>query len=243
MTAKRLVLIRHNHVPADDRVASWAYLNGYEIDVRYPFAGDELEGLLDELNAQPDICGTVLYGGPFNADDSKNHPFLLQEERWIDACLKADLPMLGICQGAQQIARHLGAWTGPKEDEIFEFGYYQLNPSKAGLNEGFLSQSIFVAQAHFHTFDLPTGAVHLASSDAYQNQAFRLGKNVYGFQFHAEQTIENFRRWQDLKTIGYGKPGAQNREQQNQLMARHDEPQAQWFYGFLDGFFGPAKDQ
>jgi GMP synthase (glutamine-hydrolysing) len=240
LTKKRLVLIRHNHVPADDRIAGWAYLNGYELDIRYPFSGGVIEDLLDEEIANSNIAGTVVYGGPFNADDTDNQPFLLQESQWIEACLKADIPMLGICQGAQQIAHHLGAWTGPGKGEVYEFGYYPLVPSEVAIAEGFLKQKIHVCQAHFHTFDLPDKAVLLASNDTYQNQAYRLGEKVYGFQFHAEQTIENFRRWQDAKWASFGKPGAQTRDHQNQMMALHDEAQSRWFYGFLDKLYGPA---
>lgn len=241
LNRQRLVLIRHNHVPADDRVASWAYFNGYDVDIRYPFSGDALEELVKELKGGSNIAGTVVYGGPFNAYEHKTYPFLVQEQNWIEAAMKADLPLLGICQGAQQIAHSLGAWVGPYENEIHEFGYYELVPSEAGRNEGFLQSPIHVAQAHYHTFDLPEGAVHLASSNAYQNQAYRIGEKVFGFQFHAEQTVENFRRWQDSKETSYGKTGAQTRDLQNQLMAKHDEAQGEWFYGFLDKLFGPAK--
>ena len=96
-------------------------------------------------------------------------------------------------------------------------------------------------QAHFHTFDLPKGAVHLAQSDAFPNQAFRLGKNVYGVQFHAEVTIEGFQRWQMSKENSYGQPGAQDRATQDQLMYAHDAAQADWFYGFLAKLFGTPQ--
>ncbi|MCJ8307739.1 MAG: glutamine amidotransferase [Hyphomicrobiales bacterium] len=241
MNRKRLVLFRHNHVPADDRIAGWAYFNGYEIDVRYPFSGDDLDGLAAQLGDESDIVGTVVYGGPFNAFEHTKYPFLVQEQRWIEAAMEAEIPLLGICQGAQQIAHTLGVWVGPYEPEVHEFGYYQLEPSDAGKREEFLENPIHVCQAHYHTFDLPDQAVHLARSAAYENQAFRIGEKVYGFQFHAEQTVENFRRWQDSKVTSYGQPGAQTREQQNQLMAQHDQAQGEWFYGFLDKLFGPAK--
>ncbi|MEP1670601.1 MAG: glutamine amidotransferase [Rhizobiaceae bacterium] len=237
---KRLVLVRHNHVPIDDRVAVWAFLNGYKIDLRYPFSGDSLDDVVAELSDTSDIAGTVIYGGPFNADSADDNPFLIQEYRWIEACMKADLPMLGLCQGVQQIAHHLGAWTGPGEGNVYEFGYYQLTPTEAAKEEGFMNEPVWVTQAHFHTFDLPAGAVHLARSETYQNQAFRLGQNVYGLQGHPEQTIEGFRRWQNAKWANYGEPGAQTRDEQNHLMALHDEAQGKWFYGFLDRFFGPA---
>ena len=238
---KRLVLVRHNHNPPEDRIASWAYFNGYQIDQRFPFAGDELPKSVHEDNDLGELAGTIIYGGPFNASETNKHAFLLEEYRWMETCMQADIPLLGICQGAQQIAHQLGYWAGLPEKLEYEFGYYELKPSADSMQEGFLEAPMFVAQSHFHTFDLPKGAVHLASSAAYENQAFRIGSKVYGFQFHAEQTVENFRRWQDLKVSTYGLPGAQSRDQQNQLMALHDEPQGKWFYAFLDKLFGPAQ--
>ncbi|OUS36441.1 glutamine amidotransferase [Rhodobacterales bacterium 56_14_T64] len=229
---RRVLLVRHGDEPADDRVVTWLTQAGFEIDSRKPFAGDSL-GEPDE-----DLAGTVIYGGLFNVYETEKHSFLKEEYRWIDACLKADVPMLGICQGAQQIAYHLGAWAGPRAVETFEFGYYRIDPTPAAA--GFLDAPIWVTQAHYHTFDLPEGAVRLASNDNYENQAYRYGDKVYGFQFHPEVTIEGFRRWQESKSAVYSRPGAQTREEQDRAMYKHDAAQAKWFYEFFGTLFGDA---
>lgn len=229
----RVLLVRHGDEPADDRVVSWLTEAGYEIDSRKPFAGDLL-GDPDE-----DLAGTVLYGGLYNAYDTDKHPFLNEEYRWIASCLAADVPMLGICQGAQMIARQLGAWAGPRADETFEFGYYPIEPAPDAGD--FLTAPMRVTQAHFHTFDLPEGAVRLAGNDNYENQAFRWGDKVYGFQFHPEVTIEGFRRWQRQKWQVYDSPGVQQPDEQTRLMYEHDAVQADWFYDFLDKLFGRAQ--
>lgn len=233
----RMVLVRHNEGAADDRVTSWCLENGISADARFCFNGHLLG------DPGEDVVGTVIYGGPYNANDTKKHPFLLEEYRWIEACMKAEIPLLGICQGAQQIAHILGSWAGPRHDENYEFGYYQIQPSNTAIEERFLTAPMHVAQAHFHTFDLPETAVHLARSETYENQAFRVGNTIYGFQFHPEITIEGFRRWQSAKWSNYGKPGVQSKEEQSRLMMLHDETQAIWFYQFLGRLFGTGLTQ
>ncbi|MFN3994488.1 MAG: glutamine amidotransferase-related protein [Tabrizicola flagellatus] len=227
-----LVLVRHGDDPPDDRVVTFAVENGFNPLIRKPFKGDALG------DPWPELAGTVLYGGPFNVFDEALHPFLNEEARWIRACMDRGLPVLGICQGAQQIARLLGAQVGPVPEGLHEFGYYPISPTEEGRD--FLPGTLHMAQAHFHTFAIPAGAVHLAASPLYPNQAFRIGDNVYGLQFHPEVTIEGFRRWQDRPWAAYGKPGAQTREEQDRLMAAHDAAQADWFYAFLRRLFGTA---
>jgi GMP synthase (glutamine-hydrolysing) len=229
---KRVVLVSHGNNPPDDRVHTWLLQNGLEPDVRKPFAGDLL-GDVDKT-----VVGTVIYGGKYNAFDAELHPFLNEEYRWIDACLKADLPMLGICQGAQMIAYHLGAEAGPLPESTAEFGYYRVDPVPG--QAGFLEGPQWFTQAHFHTFDLPEGAVHLASSEAFPNQAFRYGDKVYGFQFHPEVTIEGLRRWQRSDFPVATMPGAQMPAEQTRLGYEHDQRQADWFYDFLGKLFGAA---
>lgn len=228
----RVVLVRHGHGPMDDRVINYCLSNGIKPDIRHPFAGDMLGDVED------DVIGTVIYGGNYNADSVKENPFLSEEYRWIGKAMDAGIPLLGICQGAQMIAHHQGAWAGARADETYEYGYYEVSPTEAGKD--FLPAPLYMAQAHFHTFDLPSGATHLASSEVYENQAFSIGENVYGVQFHPEQTIEGFRRWQNVKWGIYEKLGAQPLAQQTELMHTHDAAQAEWFYGFLATFLGQA---
>ena len=228
----RLLCIRHSNGPEDDRVTSWCRLNGITADTRRPYLDDPLGEIT------PDLAGVVVYGGMYNADAIAEHPFLKDEYSMIDAALATKTPLLGICQGAQMIARALGAWTGAPAHASHEFGCYEVSPTEDGTS--ILPRPLHLCQAHFHTFDLPKGAVHLARSDLFEHQAFRYGDTAYAFQFHAENTIEGFRRWQK-NSDSYGQPGAQTREEQDALMGAHDRAQADWFYGFLDDFFGPAR--
>lgn len=226
---RRVVVIRHSDSPPDDRVHTALLAQGYEVDLRQPFAGDSLGDLSN------DVAGTVLHGGPYNVYETEQHPFLNDEYRWLNACMKADLPVLGICQGAQQIAHHLGAFAGPRPEGIYEFGYYRVDPVPDA--EDFMPGPLWFAQAHVHTFDIPDGAQRLAGSEAYENQAFRYGDKTFGLQFHPEVTIEGFRRWQAASWAPYDQPGAQDRAAQTRLMLAHDAAQADWFYGFMARLF------
>ena len=229
---RKLILVRHGDDPPDDRVHTFAVQSGFDPIVLAPFKGDPLP------DPGPDVAGSVVFGGPFNVFDEDKHPFLHAEAAWIRACMERDIPLLGICQGAQQIARVLGAKVGPYDSPVHEFGYYPISPTPEGRD--FLPETLHMTQSHYHTFAIPPGAVHLASSPAYPNQAFRVGTRTYGLQFHPEVTIEGFRRWQARDWAPYGKPGAQSRAEQDALMLAHDARQAKWFYGFLAGLFTPA---
>jgi GMP synthase (glutamine-hydrolysing) len=231
---KRVILIRHGEDPPDDRVHIHVARSGFEPVIRRPFAGD-MPGEIDDT-----VVGSVVYGGRFEAYAHDRFPFLKEEARWIEGCMARGVPLLGICQGAQQIADVLGAPVGPAEDGRGEFGYYRIEPTQAGRD--ILPEPIHVAQSHFHTFSIPRGATHLASSAAFPNQAFSYGANTYAFQFHPEVTIEGFRRWQASLNAFYDLPGAQTREEQDRLMHRHDAAQAAWFHGFLDRLFDPKRD-
>ena len=79
------------------------------------------------------VVGAVVYGGPFSVFETDAHPFLNDEYRFIDACMTRGVPLLGICQGSQQIAHHLGAHVGPKSGETCEFGYYEVTPTADGF--------------------------------------------------------------------------------------------------------------
>jgi len=227
---RRVVLIRHGDDPIDDRVVTYFRSRNIEPAIRRPFKGDPL----GEVDGS--VAASVVYGGPFNVFDTDRHPFLNDEHRWIEQCIAREVPLLGICQGAQSVAHVLGAWVGPKEGEPHEFGYYPIRPTDAGRE--WFPDEIHLVESHFHEFAIPAGAERLAESDGWPNQAMRYGDRTFAFQFHAEVTPTGFRRWQERSGSYFGKPGAQTRDDQNRLQALHDGAQHRWFMGFLDRLFG-----
>jgi GMP synthase (glutamine-hydrolysing) len=231
---QRIVLIAHAKPLNDDRASDQVARLGYEPDWRVPCEGDALGPVSD------DVAGTIVFGGKYCISDIPELPFMQAEIDWIEACLAAGLPMLGICQGAQMIAHALGAAVGPGPGDLHEFGFYEVSPTPEGRD--FLPRPMHMTQAHFHTFDIPQGAVHLAGSTLYPNQAFRWGDKVYGMQFHPEVTPQGFARWQqqDWWLTAPMKPGVQSREDQSRDCARHDAAMDAWFRDFLTGLFGRA---
>lgn len=227
----RIVMLKHEVEPFNDRAGDALAKRGYIIDWRTPFDDGKPIGALDD-----DVAGTIVYGGPYRVADAPSLPFYRDELRWMEDCMKADVPVLGFCQGAQMIAHILGAAVGPAAHGHYEFGYYPVFPTAQGM--AFIPAGLHVAQAHFHTFDIPRGAVHLARSALFENQAFSYGDNVFGLQFHAEITRDGFSRWQDEHWGEYyGKPGAQTREEQDRLAAQHDAAQDHWFRNFIAAQF------
>ena len=228
-TNARIVLVDHHDNPPDDHVSTHLEKRGYELERRYPVNGERL--------GEPDgLAGSVLYGGTHNVDEMEKYPFLQAEIAWIRRCHGRGIPILGICLGAQLIAHALGAKVAPMAGGRCEFGYYPVTPTAEGRR--WMPQPMHLAQAHFHAFDLPAGAVLLATGARCRNQAFRHGHTTYGVQFHPEVSAEIFARWQNADWALFGAPGAQSRAQQTALAARHDDAQRIWFTGFLDRLFG-----
>lgn len=227
----KIILVRHGDEPGDDRVSTWIAAQGFEAAWRAPYEGEPLDAEVGD-----DIAGTVLYGGAHCVDEPDVYPWLAEEAAWVRRCVAAGRPVLGICLGGQVVADALGARVGPGTSGLHEFGYYPLTaePDQSEIPDG-----LVVTQAHFHEFQLPDGARRLAASQAFPNQAFRYGECTYGLQFHPEQTVEGFRRWQDADWAPYGQPGVQDRAEQDALAAaEHDARQARWFHDFLARLFG-----
>ena len=174
------VLFVHHEDPVTagtyDEVVSGA---GHEIVRWLPFKGEEPPPL-DAIDA------VVVLGGAVHPDADATDPWLEADVRLIEDALAAGVPTLGICLGAQLIARAAGSWVGPVDAS--EVGWYRIEPNEDGLDDPLvreLGPSTHGFQWHHYTFTVPDGATELARSDR-AVQAFRLGECTWGVQFHPE---------------------------------------------------------
>ena len=170
---------------------------------------------LDEGEPLPDWRGfdaVVAMGGPMSVSDEAELPWLADEKRLIAEAVRADVPYWGACLGAQLLAASLGArvYTGP-EPEVGLLPVRLADEAAADPVFAGLPRELVTLQWHGDTFDLPEGAVRLAGSPAYTNQAFRFDK-AYGVQFHLEVSVEMARKWAEVlayaesleRTLGRG---------------------------------------
>lgn len=187
---RRAAVIRH---VAFEDLGSFA-----EPLIRYGYGIEYVEAGLDDLDrpAVADADLLVVLGGPISAVDDRQYPFLADEIRLLERRLTADRPTLGICLGAQLMARALGSrvyGAGAKE-----IGWSPLALTQAGGASALrhlAPDKTSVLHWHGDTFDLPRGAVHLASTALCENQAFRWGAGGLALQFHVEVTAAGLERW------------------------------------------------
>jgi GMP synthase (glutamine-hydrolysing) len=161
--------------------------------------GVELDRVeLDEGEALPDwrdFDAIVAMGGPMSANDDDELPWLTAEKRAIGEAVRAGTPYWGVCLGVQLLAASLGArvYPGP-EPEVGLLPVSMTGEARSDPVFANAPHDLVTLQWHGDTFDLPNGAIRLAGSPAYPNQAFRY-ERAYGVQFHLEVSPEMAREW------------------------------------------------
>ncbi|MEM9301811.1 MAG: type 1 glutamine amidotransferase [Pseudomonadota bacterium] len=144
--------------------------------------------------------GLIVLGGPMNVDQMDDYPHLAVEAEAIRRAVEAGKPVLGICLGAQLLAHAFGATVGPAPQ--WEIGWYPLATTAAGDADPVvqaLGPETTLFEWHGQTFTMPEGAERLMTGTQCENQAFRLGENAYGFQFHLEVDEHLVNRWLTIK--------------------------------------------
>ncbi len=222
---RQILVVLHQELSTPGRVGRLLRERGCHLDIRRPCLGDPLP---DQLDAHD---GVVIFGGPMSANDETD--FIRREIEFIGTVLKADKPYLGLCLGAQMMARQLGERVYQHPAGHAEMGYYPIRPTQHG---DALCAAPFprrVYQWHREGFDLPSDAQLLAQGDEFEVQACRLGK-AFAFQFHPEVTYAMICRWTVKAAERMGAPGTQPAHHHREGWFEHDAPVARWLDLFLD---------
>ena len=143
-----------------------------------------------------DYGAVLIFGGSMHADQDDHHPWLREENLFIQRLLDRHVPLFGVCLGVQLIAKAEGAAVYPLPDTP-EIGWIPVELTEAAASDpvfGRLPERFDSFNWHYYTYDVPAGAAELARS-ARCNQAFRLGEAAWGIQFHAEVTLETIHSW------------------------------------------------
>ena len=187
---KEILIIKHIEIEGSGTIEYFFQNTLWLIRTINLAVGDTLPGSLRDIKA------IITLGGPMNVYEEADYPFLRDEDIFLQNALREKVPVLGICLGAQLIAKACGAQVrkAPRK----ELGWHNVTLTSAGKKDSLFSgvpETLEVFQWHEDTFDIPDGAVLLAESASCIHQAFRYGENAYGFQFHIEVTPAMIGSW------------------------------------------------
>ena len=172
---------------------------GGVFDEEVEAAGHDLERWVVPLGGTPQpptsYDAILVFGGSMHPDQDDSFTWLGQEAEFLAETLAGDVPVLGVCLGAQMLARAAGAWVGPAPAP--EVGWFEVELTQQGREDpvlGALPPRTDAFQWHHYTYAVPEGGTELARSAAC-TQAFRLGRTAWGIQFHAEVTLPMLEAW------------------------------------------------
>lgn len=179
-------LLAIQHVPWEGPHRILDARGGLEVATVEPLAGDPLP-------SHTDVSGAVVMGGPMNVDEVGRYPGLAAEREWLAEASRLQMPILGICLGAQLLARALGTEVRPGGRPEIGFAPVEIRDSDDPVL-GTLAPQTTTLHWHGDVFDLPDGATALASSEQTELQAFRHG-NAWGVLFHPEADLDLLDTW------------------------------------------------
>lgn len=231
-SAERILVILHQAHSTTGRVGRLLRASGFALDARYPALGDALPETLAGHQ------GVVVFGGPMSANDGD--AWLRREIDWLKVPLREGKPFLGLCLGAQLMARHLGARVYSSPSRRGELGYYPLRPAPGADDLCGVAFPRYAYQWHHDGFDIPCGAHRLAHGvGEFPNQAYIYAGNVVGLQFHPEVTYQMICRWTTrgaARLVSSGAPAHEHR----QGWFQHDRGLEAWIAAFLSPWANDA---
>jgi GMP synthase (glutamine-hydrolysing) len=221
-----VLIILHQETSTPGRIGNALRALGFSLDIRRPRFGEALPATLEQH------AGAVIFGGPMSANDTDD--FVSREIDWIAVPLLERRPFLGICLGAQMLAKQLGARVAPHSSGRAEIGYYPIHPTPTGLRicPGWPEQ---VYHWHREGFELPSGCELLAEGDDFPTQAFCTGQ-AFGFQFHPDVTTAMMHCWTTRGADYLDMSGAHPPHQHFAGRACYDVVERAWLGQFLDGW-------
>ena len=228
---KKALLVMHQKRSHPGDIGQKLIDRGYVLDIRKPCIGDTLPNNLDDHSL------VVIFGGPMSVNDS-NYDFLDYEINWLKVVIESGKPFLGICLGAQMLAKHLGGSVKKIDCNSSEIGFYEILPTNSGVN--IFDDQKFFFQWHSEGFNLPKNSTLLASGKKFKVQAFQ-HKNCYAIQFHPEVNFKLHLRW--LYFVIVSSPnrlfvkGSQNLIYQMYLRIKYNSKISKWLDTFLDQYF------
>ncbi len=190
--ARPALVIKHIDIEGPGTLGDFMQKNEIPYEVINAFLEDSY------VEEPGDYSAVISLGGPMGVyDDEELYPFLSWEDAFLKKTIREEIPALGICLGAQLIAKAAGARVTKAPQK--EIGWSEVSLTGDGRADPlfkWLSQDILIFQWHGDTFELPPGGKRLAESNVCPNQAFRVG-SAYGLQFHLEVTPPMINQWID----------------------------------------------
>ena len=221
-----VLIVMHQEHSTPGRIGQALKAMGARLDIRRPSLDEPLPKTL------ADHDGVIVFGGPMCANDSCD--WIRREIDWLAVPLDEEKPFLGICLGAQMLARQLGARVFSFEDKRSEIGYFPIQPNAAGDRLCARALPRCVYQWHSDGFDLPAGAELLATGGQdFPNQAYRYGAGAVALQFHPEVTYHMMCKWTLRGAERLTRPGAQPRPGHLSGWFQHDGRVAAWLESFV----------
>ncbi|PIE46060.1 MAG: hypothetical protein CSA44_01035 [Gammaproteobacteria bacterium] len=225
MAKQRILIILHRSCGDTGKIGDLLKQRGYQLDIRCILEGDSLP-------VPDDYAAVVILGGIMSANDCQILPGIRAEIDWIPSVIAANVPYLGICLGAQLLARALGAGVSRKADKSVEIGFHQVRPTRPNCSL-LPAEGLRFYQWHLEGFSIPDNCERLAESDNFPNQAFMFNARTIGLQFHPEATRAMIDCWIQREPENLRLTGAQSYKTQVELFRESDAKVSQWLERFI----------